>query len=79
MSALGGVFSLIVYVAAGLLFWRPLLAHMYAVDYVFILVIVITSGGLGLWAHRAFRQYELEPEAADAYRSKSAVRIVNVL
>jgi len=52
---------------------------MYAVDYIFILVIALTAGSLGLWARSAFRKYELEPAAADSYRSKAAVMTVNIM
>jgi hypothetical protein len=79
MAAVGGVGSTSIYIIAGLVISKALLRHMYAVDPVYLIV----SGGfgalMGLFASRSFRRYKEMPEAAGPYRSRSAVRVLNVL
>jgi hypothetical protein len=79
MAALGGALVTSLYVFIGLLVSKTLLLHMYAVDPFFLIVVGGLGASFGLWIRYKFRKYRDRPEAADSYRSKSAVRAINVL
>jgi hypothetical protein len=79
MGAVGGCVSTVVYIAIGVVFASPLLRHMYAEDWTYLIVAGGAGGAVGLWAWWRFRGYKDKPAAAAAYGSVVSVRIINVL
>jgi flagellar motor component MotA len=79
MAAVGGVVSTTMYIIVGLTISKALLRHMYAVNPLFLVVTGGSGALVGLCATRSFRRYNEMPEAAGPYRSRSAVRLLNIL
>lgn len=79
LAALGGIVSTTVYVAIGIAIARPLLRHMYAVDWAFLATAAGAGGVVGLWGSWKFRSFKDNPAAAAPYRSRASVRTINVL
>ena len=79
LAAVGGILSTTVYIAVGTLISSPLLRHMYAVDWTFLIIAAAAGGAVGLWGWWKFRGYKDDPGAAAPYRSRASVRIINIL
>lgn len=79
LGALGGIVSTTVYIAIGVVFASPLLRHMYAVDWTFLVIAAGAGGVVGLWGWWKFRGYKDNPGAAAPYRSRGSVRAMNIL
>jgi hypothetical protein len=79
LAALGGIVSTTVYIAIGVLVASPLLRHMYAVDWTFLVIAAGAGSIVGFWGWWMFRGYKDDPAAAAPYRSRGAVRIINIL
>lgn len=76
LGAVGGIVSTTVYIAIGVVFASPLLRHMYAVDWTFLVIAARAGGVVGLWAWWKFRGYKNDPGAAARYRSRASVRTI---
>ena len=79
MAALGGIAATSVYSAMGALVSPGFRAALSTGTPVFIATCAIVGGIGGYWVGRGYRSYRERPEAADPYRSRNAVRIINVL
>lgn len=79
LAAVGGIVSTTVYIAVGIALAAPLLRHMYAVDWTFLVIAAVAGGVVGLWGWWKFRRYKDDPSAAAPYRSQKSVRMINIL
>jgi len=79
MGVYCGLLSVTAYIIVGALFAKTLLAHLYALDGIFIGTVGVSSAALALWAWLSFRRFQYEPEASRIYGGKVSVRVVNVL
>lgn len=79
LAAVGGIVSTTVYIAVGAVASSPLLRHMYAVDWTFLIIAAGAGGAVGLLGWWRFRGYKDDPGAASPYRSRASVRIINIL
>jgi uncharacterized membrane protein YeaQ/YmgE (transglycosylase-associated protein family) len=79
MGAVGGCVSTTVYMAVGALLAPPLLAHLHAEDWIYLVIAAGAGGAVGLWAWWRFRGYRNDPAAAAPYGSRASVRMINIL
>lgn len=79
LGAIAGVASLIAIGTLALLISPDWLRHLYTKDVQFIVVLLLPGLAFVFWSNRAFSKYSQTPEAADLYKSPSAVRVTNLL
>jgi hypothetical protein len=79
LGAIAGVAILFAIGGAALIVSPGWLRHLYDKDAKFMVVLLIPGIAFSIWSNRAFSRFSDTPEAADRYKSPSAVRLTNVL
>jgi 4-amino-4-deoxy-L-arabinose transferase-like glycosyltransferase len=79
LGAIAGVAILIAMAAVALIVSPSWLRHLYDKDAEFIVILIVPAVAFAIWSNRTFRKFSETPEAADPYKSPSAVRLTNVL
>jgi len=77
LSALTGTTIVIVFSVVSLFVSRNWLHHLYTKDWQFWVILLTPGVGFGVWANRTFSRFSATPKAADRYRSRGAVSLIN--
>jgi len=79
LGAVAGTAIVIAIATASLLVSPNWLHHLYAKDGQFIVVLLIPAVAFAIWSNRTFSKFSEMPQAADRYKSRSAVQLTNAL